>query len=248
MVVDEDLVAGGKRRFLAYDLLALNGASLAARPWWERYAMLGDLVVEPRQRERRLIDAGRWTLPYRYGAEPFAVRRKEFFPLARAAHLLDSFIPALSHESDGLILQRYHEPVVPGTAPELLKWKFAHLNSVDFRLRMVAPTEGGGGGPPVPALVLMETRRDAGRRRGDHVLEGATVLFPEGTDPAPLDFRIVECSWDGDAGAWVFMRERRDKTTPNAYHVYESVVQSIKVRCWRRRGRWVAGVIEIDFT
>ena len=43
------------------------------------------------------------------------------------------FIPQLSHESDGLIFQPWESPYVVGTADDLLKWKFAHLNSVDFK-------------------------------------------------------------------------------------------------------------------
>ena len=37
----------------------------------------------------------------------------------------------------------------------------------------------------------------------------------------------MECSWNRDKNAWTFMRERLDKKTPNAYHVYEKVMQSI---------------------
>ena len=40
-----------------------------------------------------------------YAAEPFSVRRKEFWPLTYMQKLLSSFIPNLSHESDGLIFQ-----------------------------------------------------------------------------------------------------------------------------------------------
>ena len=32
------------------------------------------------------------------------------------------------------------------------------------------------------------------------------------------------------AQVWLFMRERKDKDTPNATHVYESVARSIKVQ------------------
>jgi hypothetical protein len=55
---------------------------------------------------------------------------------------------------------------VPGTCPELLKWKFAHMNSVDFRLRL-HPTNG-------LQLELLETRRDLppGNRRGYNALPG----------------------------------------------------------------------------
>lgn len=39
---------------------------------------------------------------------------------------------------------------------------------------------------------------------------------------------MIECSWSPEEQAWIYMRERRDKDTPNAYHVYEKVVQSIE--------------------
>ena len=43
------------------------------------------------------------------------------------------FIPKLSHEADGLIFQPWESPYIIGTANDLLKWKYAHLNSVDFK-------------------------------------------------------------------------------------------------------------------
>ena len=127
---------------------------------------------------------------YKYEEEPFSVRRKEFWPLAESGKVLDSLIPKLCHEADGLILQvcvvlchccccccccccsaiksehsgrsdgiipaaaphaperrsdmlklkcsscvqGYDDEYVNGTCHELLKWKFAHMNSVDFLL------------------------------------------------------------------------------------------------------------------
>ena len=56
---------------------------------------------------------------------------------------------------------------------------------------------------------------------------GAKIVFPEGEDAQQYINRVIECSWDAEKEAWVYMRERRDKDTPNAYHVYEKVVQSI---------------------
>ena len=38
--------------------------------------------------------------------EPFHVRLKEFWPLMKAESFITRFIPSLSHEADGLILQR----------------------------------------------------------------------------------------------------------------------------------------------
>ena len=39
---------------------------------------------------------------------------------------------------------------------------------------------------------------------------------------------VIECSWDAKQESWMYMRDRRDKKTPNAWHVYEKVLQSIK--------------------
>jgi mRNA-capping enzyme len=232
MVVDEDLVAGTRtRRFLAYDMVALHGASLAGRPWGERWARIAQFVEEPRRFEGQEIGRGRWALPYDYAAEPFRVRRKTFWPLPAAATLLHHFIPTMvAHETDGLIFQPHDDPYVPNTHRELLKWKFAHMNSVDFRLRVGPPA--GGGDPVVGSDAPPELTLELLEPRGAHqavmvALPGARVEFPEGERPEAYAGRIVECAWDGGRGAWVFMRERRDKALPNARSVYLKVWASI---------------------
>ena len=57
---------------------------------------------------------------------------------------------------------------------------------------------------------------------------GGRVIFPDGNDAQEYVNRVIECSWSPEEQAWIYMRERRDKDTPNAYHVYEKVVQSIE--------------------
>lgn len=54
------------------------------------------------------------------------------------------------------------------------------------------------------------------------------MVFPPGEDPTHYHLKVIECSWLPEARVWEFMRERRDKDTPNAYHVYESVARSIQ--------------------
>ena len=75
------------------------------------------------------------------------MRRKDFWPLHKSRYILEKFIPSLSHESDGLILQPWDgddSDYQGGTCDVLLKWKFAHLNSVDFLLEMDPSQKGIG--------------------------------------------------------------------------------------------------------
>ena len=53
------------------------------------------------------------------------------------------------------------------------------------------------------------------------------MVFPEGETARQYEGCIVECSWVEEEGVWSFMRVRGDKQTPNAFHVYEKVMQSI---------------------
>ena len=53
------------------------------------------------------------------------------------------------------------------------------------------------------------------------------MVFPEGETARQYEGCIVECSWVEEEGVWNFMRVRSDKQTPNAFHVYEKVMQSI---------------------
>ena len=118
--------------------------------------MIEDMVVKPRNCEREVMNRDLARLPqprmrthYMYQQEPFSVRRKEFWPVQMAEQIMNVFIPErVSHEADGLILQPWvgdRSQYIPNTCEEVLKWKYAHLNSVDFRLRLLHganPTRG----------------------------------------------------------------------------------------------------------
>lgn len=218
MIVDHDDDGKQLRRFLIYDLVAINRISLADRPWKDRYCMIEDLVVRPRKTENKKIQKLEWKFPYQYHKEEFNVRRKEFWALPSADKLLNNFIPMLSHEADGLIFQPYYAVYKSGTFHELLKYKFPHMNSVDFRLKYVP-------GQP-PQLLLLHPKRNFDYSL--EPLEDAQVKFPEGEDPGMYNGMIVECAYDLEQQSWVFMRTRRDKNVPNARRVFDSVFRSIK--------------------
>lgn len=54
------------------------------------------------------------------------------------------------------------------------------------------------------------------------------VVFPEGESADVYDGRIIECTYRQEDDSWVFMRERKDKSDPNAFRVYLNVQRSIQ--------------------
>lgn len=55
--------------------------------------------------------------------------------------------------------------------------------------------------------------------------------FPPDVDPLTYDGKLAECTFDRARGVWLFMRERRDKDTPNGSRVYLKVSQIPKAGC-----------------
>jgi mRNA-capping enzyme len=226
MVVDEDLITGKKtRRFLAYDAMVINGEVVTQHPWKARWNFIDTFVEAPRRLEAGVIANGKWKMRYDYSRECFRFRRKMFWPLGASKKIMDDFIPKqLTHEADGLILQPHDDPYVPLTCHELLKWKFAHMNSVDFKLRIASDDS-------VHLQLLHPTKHGAATVKD---LPGAKVRFPETEEGhndrihLAYDGKIIECTWDKETESWVFMRDRKDKTLPNAESVYQKVWASIE--------------------
>ncbi|XP_004514944.1 uncharacterized protein [Cicer arietinum] len=200
-----------ERRYLIYDMMAINHVSIIERPFCERWKMLEKEVIEPRNNERQHIYQSRNPY-YRYDLEPFRVRRKDFWLLSTVTKLLKEFIKRLSHEADGLIFQGWDDPYVPRTHEGLLKWKYAYLNSVDFLFEIEGDRE----------LLFLYER---GKKK---LLDGSRVTFKDDVDPSHYSGKIIECSWDFDKLEWIFMRIRTDKSSPNEFNTYRKVMRSIK--------------------
>nr|KAJ0189523.1 hypothetical protein LSAT_V11C800428410 [Lactuca sativa] len=200
-----------ERRYLIYDLMAINQVSVIERPFYERWKMLEKEVVEPRNHERHKIFKHGHSL-YRYDLEPFRVRRKDFWLLSTVTKLLKEFIPRLSHDADGLVFQGWDDPYVPRTHEGLLKWKYASMNSVDFLFEMAEDRQ---------LLFLFER----GKKK---LMEGNRIAFGDDIDLASYSGKIVECAWNKEEEVWVCMRIRTDKATPNDFNTYRKVMRSIK--------------------
>ncbi|CAI5479663.1 unnamed protein product, partial [Closterium sp. Yama58-4] len=210
MVVDELPGTGvQERRYLIYDLMMLDSMPLGDRPFAERFDLIEKEVVMPRK-----MDAAMNPI-YDYSMEDFKVRRKDFYMLSTVGKLLHDFIPKLSHESDGLILQGWNDAYVPRTHEGLLKWKYAHMNSVDFCLKK---------SPDSKWVLLLSDRKTL------RALPAAKFTHPgmSEEEAKELEGKIVECCWKKDEGEWEFMRVRTDKEHPNAWHTYLKVMESIR--------------------
>ncbi|XP_057438787.1 uncharacterized protein LOC130730727 [Lotus japonicus] len=201
-----------ERRYLIYDLIAINQVSLTELPFYERWKLLEKEVIEPRNMEREGLSKSLDPY-YRYDLEPFSVRRKGFWLLSTVSKLLHNFIPQLSHSSDGLVFQGWDDPYVPRTHEGLLKWKYPEMNSVDFQCELSASGR--------PLLFLFER----GKKK---LMEGTDVVFKDASDISSYSGRIIECYLDPVKHHWVCMRIRIDKATPNDINTYRKVLRSIK--------------------
>ena len=101
MVIDDVGPGRQRRRFLAYDCVALHGERLGDRAFVERISSVQKQVVDPRN--VFLTEAGK-SKAYDFAKEPFSVRVKDFTPLAGTEGFIRSFIPKLCHECDGAFL------------------------------------------------------------------------------------------------------------------------------------------------
>ncbi|XP_078180704.1 uncharacterized protein LOC144574585 isoform X2 [Carex rostrata] len=214
MIIDKIPEVGLKRRYLVYDLMTLNGSSKVKLPFSERWKLIEEEIVRPRNHERKKFEVeGRSNPVYRYDVELFGVRRKDFWLLSTVTKLLREFIPRLSHEADGLIFQGWDDPYVNRTHEGLLKWKYPEMNSVDFLFEMSSGNR---------QLLFLNEK---GKKR---LMDGARINFGDVEDINAMSGKIVECLWNSDEDCWVCMRIRTDKKKPNDINTYRKVLRSIK--------------------
>lgn len=125
-------------RYLIYDIVKFGQENIGAQPFYPtRLRCIEKELIQPRHKgiESGIINRQ---------AEPFGIRKKDFWDIGHAASLLgEKFAKCLLHEPDGLIFQPTNEPYTPGVCPNVFKWKPLDMNSVDFRLKI--HTESGAG-------------------------------------------------------------------------------------------------------
>ncbi|KAJ8270805.1 hypothetical protein GJAV_G00119480 [Gymnothorax javanicus] len=193
-------------RYLIYDIVKFNGQPVGQCDFNIRLLCIEKEIIFPRQEKMRngQIDKTK---------EPFSVRNKPFFDINASRKLLEgSFTSQVSHEVDGLIFQPVGK-YKPGRCDDILKWKPPSLNSVDFRLK-IAKVGGEGLLPQTVGLLYV----------GGYDRPFAQMKATK--DLKQYDNKIIECTFANNS--WVFMRQRVDKSFPNAYETAMAVCNSIQ--------------------
>ncbi|XP_054578319.1 mRNA-capping enzyme isoform X3 [Eptesicus fuscus] len=192
-------------RYLIYDIIKFNAQPVGDCDFNVRLQCIEREIINPRHEKMKtgLIDKTQ---------EPFSVRNKPFFDIYTSRKLLEgNFAKEVSHEMDGLIFQPTGK-YKPGRCDDILKWKPPSLNSVDFRLKI---TRMGGEGLLPQNVGLLYV--------GGYERPFAQIKVTK--DLKQYDNKIIECKFENNS--WVFMRQRTDKSFPNAYNTAMAVCNSI---------------------
>ncbi|CAL1164670.1 unnamed protein product [Cladocopium goreaui] len=129
LVVDAEDAEGNQTclRYLVYDAMHIGDEDLTHRPLLYRLKKALFDVILPKE---QLLSFGR------KANDTIQLMLKDFFELWQIKDVV-SIAGKLPHETDGLVFTPVMVPYAPGTCPALLKWKPAHMNTVDFKLEVV---------------------------------------------------------------------------------------------------------------
>lgn len=229
MCLDEDAPGVLTPRFYVFDLMAFNGRLYAGCPLSTRLEQIRELIT---RRKNIRVPPG---LRARYGNEPFAIRAKNFYSLAETGNVLHKLAPNLAHEMDGLVFTPEPVPYKRGQTDELLKWKPAELNTIDF-LAVAKRRAFGKSTKDTFDPSSVSSEADINLQDVSMFLmvgdRGEMVKWDETTLDSLAEYAkwhntIVECAYDPTKARWVPLRDRPDKNHPNSFRTAESVKKSI---------------------
>jgi len=198
-------------RLLIYDIISFMGMDVGKKePFNRRFRMIDKELIQPRI---QAFTTGR----FQRKNELMGVRRKDFYNIAYTHKLFaKNFLGDCAHEVDGLVFQPDLKPYTAGRFDYLLKWKPPDQSSIDFKLLITKVSQAGC----LPIWV------------GNLYVLGLEVPFssisPVTKTLKQYDKKIIECRYNMEKKCWEFMRERTDKSHPNAFATAKSVLQTIQ--------------------
>ncbi|CAJ1438068.1 unnamed protein product, partial [Effrenium voratum] len=221
-------------RYLVYDAMHMFDEDLTHRTVVYRLRKALADVILPKE---ELLRHGR-------SKDAVQLMLKDFFELWQIRDVT-AIAAELPHGTDGLVFTPVMVPYAPGTCPALLKWKPAHMNTVDFKLEVVS---GENKNMHVKLLVGFKTAQQWQVKFCGHWLAKTGDVFKKlREDPGRFEGKIGECKWQPSAktftpadhfkftmngswenGGWVLQRLREDKQEPNDLRTAKRVVESIE--------------------
>eukprot|EP00039_Didymoeca_costata_P002828 m.62931 g.62931 ORF g.62931 m.62931 type:complete len:669 (+) comp11545_c0_seq1:286-2292(+) len=222
--------------YLAYDAIHISRESLVDFDYSTRLKRLEEEVISPRmayahkKKERMMEIKPPTNLALKTNRPAFGVALKRFWHvippnLEGVSGFEDTKqkMKTLKHELDGYIFAAVNQAYERGTCPNILKWKPANQNSIDFLLHVDTWQEGD---TPVAAAHLFVDDRGA---MIEFTAFGTSTIKVKGKAHVDkllsYNGKIAELRWTGKS--WRIMRLRPDKNHPNAMSTALSIQQSM---------------------
>ncbi|KAN0077228.1 mRNA capping enzyme, catalytic domain containing protein [Tylopilus felleus] len=215
-------------RYLAFDCLVFDNENVMSRSLDKRYGRLKERFYRPWCKAKEQF-------PQLTENIPFDIQVKDISFSYGIEDVFRLVIPKLLHGNDGLIYTCRETLYVPGTDPNILKWKPPSENSIDFKLVLrFPPSKSDPTLPEFHVKPLFGLHVYCGDERGQPVYEPYDELYVEDDEwegmklsGEQIDDRIVEVHWDPELGRWRLLRFRDDKPHGNFKTVVENIIQSI---------------------
>jgi mRNA-capping enzyme len=194
-IFDGELVTefDGRQVFYVFDTL-VAGTNVMELPLTDRLRLVHSELIGA----RHLFQTPAWGSIF--AKEPFQIVAKPMYRAEDVGFVLETVLPSLPHEQDGLIYTPVDRSYRPGTDYALFKWKPPSMNSVDFLFQ-------------APDTLSCSNKG---------TLERVATLDEATCAPGT----IVECV--RKEGKWVVLRTREDKSGPNDISVYHKIMESIR--------------------
>ena len=211
MVLDPGPSGGTIPRYLIYDIIVYNRTEFVGQKNFQaRFDCIQKGIIKPRNDALKmgLIDRSK---------EPIGIRRKDFFDLAATEKVMKL---NTGHTHDGLIFQPVDQPYIGGRCDRILKWKPAHLNSIDFKCSIYTTRSQGCLPETVAGLYVLGLPDPF-----------ATITIKKDMKRQFEEYngKIVECECaDLTRNQWKVMRIRTDKSHANSLNTARGVLKSIQ--------------------
>ncbi|CAD6193611.1 unnamed protein product [Caenorhabditis auriculariae] len=215
MIIDKVEINGVVKelpRLLIYDIIQFQEINIAKQNFDIRTECIRRELIFPRNEamKRGQLDQN---------SQSMSVRIKEFWLIEAVAKLFEpKFTQNVGHEIDGLIFQPVNQPYSAGRCDTVLKWKPPSHNSVDFKLHIEKVQKEGFLPEYKGLLYVLHSDQPFGFMKATNTLK-------------KYDNKIIECTLkidhEGRPMEWVFMRERTDKSAPNAFTTAANVVETM---------------------